>query len=146
VLALLAGDLRLAQIDVSIDAAEPLPSVMVDPVQIQQVLFNLIRNSIDSLRQQSENRRLRIRVDLEPESMLRIRVRDSGAGVPTDMLPRLFTPFATSKPKGLGLGLPISKRIIEFHGGEICCNAAIDSGFEVCFSLPIADGESCSHV
>lgn len=145
VLALLAGDLRLAQIDVSVDAPESLPSVMVDPVQIQQVLFNLIRNSIESLRQQSENRRLGIRADLEPESMLRIRVRDSGAGVPADMQPRLFTPFATSKPKGLGLGLPISKRIIEFHGGEICCNAAIDSGFEVCFSLPIADGESCSH-
>lgn len=145
VLALLAADLRLAQIEVSIDMAEQLPPVMVDPVQIQQVLFNLIRNSIDSLSQQSETRCLIIEVEFERQSMLLIRVRDSGRGVPEDMRPRLFTPFATSKPQGLGLGLPISKRIVEFHGGEICWNAEVESGFEICFSLPVADGESCSY-
>ncbi len=139
VLALLAADLRLAQVEVTVDAAELLPPVMVDPVQIQQVLFNLIRNSIESFRQPTEARCLKIEVEPERKSMLLIRVRDSGAGVPADMRPRLFTPFATSKPQGLGLGLPICKRIVEFHGGEIRCNAAVECGFEICFSLPIAD-------
>lgn len=139
VLALQSGDLRLAQIEVDVKVPAALPQVLVDAIQIQQVLFNLIRNSIESLRNQPANRRIGIVARRESETMLTICVRDSGAGVSAELQSRLFTPFASSKPQGLGLGLPISKRIVESHGGEIQWNSDVESGFEVRFSLPIAD-------
>ena len=92
--------------------------VEVDPVQIQQVLFNLIRNAIEAMRDR-ERRELSVRTSLGANDLVIIEIADTGPGISDDVKAQLFTPFVTTKPGGMGVGLSISKRIVESHGGEI---------------------------
>ncbi len=100
------------QLDHSIDL------VLADRVQIQQVLLNLMRNAIDAM-ENSQKRELIISAGPAPDDMVAISVADTGSGIPTDMLDRLFQPFVTSKPHGMGVGLSISRSIVEGHGGKL---------------------------
>jgi two-component system, LuxR family, sensor kinase FixL len=100
------------QLDRSIDL------VLADRVQIQQVLLNLIRNAIDAM-EESQRRELTISVGAAADDMVAISVADSGCGIPADMMDRLFQPFVTSKRHGMGVGLSISRSIVEAHGGKI---------------------------
>lgn len=94
--------------------------VRVDLVQIEQVLLNLIRNAMDALSEvQQGPRRLTIRTRLVGRHSVRLQVRDTGAGIPRSYRDKLFTPFFTTKPSGMGMGLPISKTIIDDHRGHI---------------------------
>jgi len=97
-------------------AAEPA-AAMVDHVQIQQVLINLIRNGLESMRE-AERRELTIRTS-NADGMIVIAISDTGSGVPDEIAARLFKPFVTSKPGGMGVGLSISRRIAEAHGGTL---------------------------
>ncbi len=104
-----------------------LPQVLGDGEKLTQVLLNLVRNAVEAV-QASERREIafetsvasvRLRAAGRSRPLARVSVVDSGPGIPEPMLPRLFTPFATSKAHGTGLGLAISRRIIEAHGGRI---------------------------
>ncbi|HSB58908.1 MAG TPA: ATP-binding protein, partial [Methyloceanibacter sp.] len=92
--------------------------VLVEKVQIQQVLLNLIRNAIEAMNGCAQ-KELVVETALLDEGMVEVRVADTGSGLAEEILPRLFQPFVTTKPTGMGVGLSISKRIIEAHGGEM---------------------------
>ena len=92
--------------------------VLVEKVQIQQVLLNLMRNAIEAM-QGCPRKELVVETVLLDHGMVEVRVADTGSGLAEEIAPRLFQPFVTTKPAGMGVGLSISKRIIEAHGGEI---------------------------
>jgi PAS domain S-box-containing protein len=111
-------------------------TVWADPAQIQQVLMNLLRNSIEAL-VDTPPRDRRIVVQAGPaDGMVQVSVSDNGPGRPVAELPQMFEPFFTTKPQGLGLGLPISKTIIEDHGGRIWAETNEDGGLKMHFTLP----------
>jgi two-component system sensor kinase FixL len=100
------------QLDPSIDA------VVVDKVQIQQVLLNLLRNAIEAMRA-SVRRELVVSTTPAADGMVSLSVADTGPGIAADLLPKLFQPFVTTKREGMGIGLSLSRTIIESHGGQI---------------------------
>lgn len=113
------GDARMHGIDLRLDRTEQLPEVMCDPVQIQQVLLNLIRNAIDAMFDIDCVHGNQIRVASQLiQGYIQVEVTDSGPGV-ADGDGQVFTAFHTTKPEGMGMGLAICKTILEEHGGEI---------------------------
>jgi two-component system sensor kinase FixL len=92
--------------------------VLVEKVQIQQVLLNLMRNAIEAM-QGCPRKELVVETALLDHGMVEVRVADTGSGLAEEVVPRLFQPFVTTKPGGMGVGLSISKRIVEAHGGEL---------------------------
>ena len=113
--------------------------VLADRVQVQQVLMNLMRNAMEAMKH-SERRELVVRTREEAGSTLAVEVSDTGPGIPDDMAALLFQPFVTSKPNGMGIGLSISKRIIESHGGEISVSRNGSGGATFVFTLPTVAG------
>jgi two-component system sensor kinase FixL len=109
-------------------------SVLVEKVQIQQVLLNLIRNAIEAMHG-CPQKELVVETVLLDEGMVEIRVADTGNGLAEEILPRLFQPFVTTKPTGMGVGLSISKRIVEAHGGEMWAEPNPDGGALFAFTL-----------
>jgi len=114
-------------------------AVLADPILIQQVLVNLIRNAEDALGLAAAHQGPRIHLWTGPAAEvghLEVRVTDDGPGVPKDVLPRLFTPFFTTKPSGLGLGLSISASIVQAHGGRLWVVPGPSGGASFRFTLP----------
>lgn len=109
--------------------------VMVDGVQIQQVLINLIRNGMEAMRD-SEKRELVVQTSLDGKGWVVVEVADTGTGIPDEIAAQLFKPFMTTKPGGMGIGLSISKRIVESHGGEIVAQKNESGGTTFRFTLP----------
>jgi two-component system, LuxR family, sensor kinase FixL len=119
-------------------APEPdLPLVVVDRVQIQQVLVNLLRNAVEAMAQ-SEQRDLTLSVVKLGDDKIEISVADTGAGISEAIADRLFMPFVTTKPHGMGIGLAISKSIIEAHGGALTVGPNRGGGTIFRFTLPTA--------
>ena len=108
--------------------------VLVEKVQIQQVLLNLIRNAIEAM-QGCARKELVVETMLLDQGMVEVRVADTGSGLAEEIVPRLFQPFVTTKPAGMGVGLSISKRIIEAHGGEMCAEPNPGGGTLFRFTL-----------
>lgn len=112
-----------------------LPDISADRVQISTVLLNLIGNAIDALRKaESGERRIDVSAAQLDADTVRICVADSGAGIAPEIGERLFQPFATSKPEGMGLGLAISRTLVEAHGGTL--DLADTRPTRFCFTLP----------
>ena len=109
--------------------------VMVDRVQIQQVLTNLMRNAMEAMKD-SERRELVVRTRPGENEMLSVEVSDTGPGIAEDIAARLFQPFVTSKASGMGIGLSISRRIIQSHGGDISVRKNDAGGATFTFTLP----------
>ncbi len=128
---------RSQNVHVSFDLAAALPDVMVDHVQVQQVLLNLIRNAMDAM-QQSPERRLVIAARAVETDKVEISVSDTGSGIDAQVMQHLFQPFFTTKPEGMGVGLSISRTIIEAHGGRISAAAVATGGSVFRFTLPAA--------
>ena len=109
----------------------------VDPIQIQQVLVNLLQNAIDAVKDQPPQRRnVTIVADTAGAGQLEVAVVDQGTGVPRADVDRIFDYFVTSKPSGLGMGLPISRAIVEDHGGTLRLECNPEHGATFRFSLP----------
>lgn len=128
---------REHQIDVQVRLDPEGDLVFVDRIQIQQVLFNLIRNAIEAMIG-SPTRALTISTRSDP-AMVTISIEDSGAGIVEELAPQLFQPFVTSKKSGMGIGLSICRTIIEAHGGRIWFEPGRDGGTIFRFTLPRGD-------
>ena len=122
-----------AGIKTSLDLVPSLPLILVDRIQIQQVLINLIRNAVEAMLL-CEKRELSIATNLA-NNEVSVSVRDTGPGLTAKVLERLFTPFNTTKEKGMGIGLTICKSILEAHGGRIWAQHEESYGavFVICF-------------
>ncbi|NQE63759.1 PAS domain S-box protein [Caulobacter sp. RHG1] len=127
------------QVDVRLNLAPQADAVYADRVQVQQVLLNLIRNGIDAMQSEEPRKRgLLISTALTDEGWSRVTVADKGPGIADEILERLFQPFMTTKPQGMGVGLSISRSIIEAHGGRIWAEANPGGGALFHFTLPPA--------
>jgi C4-dicarboxylate-specific signal transduction histidine kinase len=118
-------------------AVEPgLPPVHGDPVQLQQVLLNLILNACEAMADtRAPDRWLAVTARRAPDTSVQFSVSDRGTGIPTDVLDRLFEPFVTTKANGLGLGLAISRTIVAAHGGRLWAENNPQGGATLHFSL-----------
>jgi C4-dicarboxylate-specific signal transduction histidine kinase len=129
---------RLRGVTLRIELAESLPSVCADRVQLQQVLLNLMANAVDAMKSLTQRQRLlHIQTMSQMPGMVLVRIRDSGPGLDPDKIEQLFEPFYTTKTQGLGMGLSISRSIIEAHGGRLWAEPAGESGAVFQFTLPV---------
>jgi C4-dicarboxylate-specific signal transduction histidine kinase len=142
VVAIASYEMRARSVAVRVDVAADLPHIQVDRIQIQQVLLNLVINGIEAMESMPPKQRV-IEISArsghsDDEPALLVCVRDHGTGVkPADEV-RLFAPFYSSKAKGLGLGLPISRSIIEAHGGRLSLvpGGGAGAAFQILLPLP----------
>ena len=114
--------------------------VLADKVQVQQVLLNLMRNAIEAM-EESEKRELVVATTSVAEKMVEISVADTGSGIAPEISAQLFQPFVTTKRQGMGVGLSISRTIIEAHGGSIAPRPNPGGGTIFCFTLPAVSQE-----
>jgi signal transduction histidine kinase len=128
----------MSGIDVVTKLAPELPEVVADRIQLQQVFINLMTNAIASM---SDIKRRPLRLEVESHSdgdeEIHISVTDTGVGVSAELLPRLFEPFYTTRSQGLGMGLPISRSIIEAHGGRLWVDSVPGEGSKFQMTLPL---------
>jgi PAS domain S-box-containing protein len=136
---LCAADLKQNNIRLKLDLAKNLPNVTIDNVQIEQVLLNLIKNGIDVLKNPSQKaqRQLSIQTQLDNDSGIEIRVKDNGAGIDEAQQQKKLTPFYTTKSDGMGMGLSISRSIIEAHASVLRFNSKLQKGTTFYFTLPV---------
>jgi len=123
--------------EVKMSLAKDLPAIEGDPVQIQQVLINLLRNALDSVREVPiTDRKVEVVTERNGDGTVLVSVRDYGVGIPVEVEERLFDQFFTTKKEGLGMGLAIVKSIIEAYGGKITAENAKGAGARFRFTLP----------
>jgi signal transduction histidine kinase len=133
---------RLTQngIELVVDAAPDLPPIHVDEVQMRAVLHNLVANAIDALSAgPAANRRIRIVLTARPDGHLSFDIGDNGPGISAEVADRLFEPFNTTKSDGMGLGLAMSRSIVEAHGGRLSFHPAAERGATFLLVLPPAE-------
>ncbi|MDB4516843.1 ATP-binding protein [Crocinitomicaceae bacterium] len=139
VLLLVQGNINEKKIHLKLDIENGLPKVICDQVQLQQVLLNLIINGIDAICEKSvEVRELTVLAYQEQDENVVISVKDSGVGIDENILKQPFDAFYTTKKEGLGVGLSISKSIIEDHGGRLWITKNQDRGVTVSFTVPVS--------
>ena len=137
-----AADLRRHSVSLHTEFAPDLPKLWVDPIQIDQVMMNLVRNAIDAMSESAAGpRELTIRSRLTDGGLIEVSVVDTGPGFDPDSGNRLFDAFYTTKAEGMGMGLAISRSIIEAHGGRLWAESQPGRGAIFRFTLP-ADGRS----
>jgi PAS domain S-box-containing protein len=137
---LLRNEMLTRRVTLQLDIPSYVPRVRGDRVHLQQVLINLLVNGADAMDGVGhEPRRLDICARLADEQTVTLAVRDSGPGISESHLPRLFEPFFTTKSSGMGMGLAISKAIVESHGGRIWAENNAEGGATVSFTLKVAD-------
>ncbi|HEY4231027.1 MAG TPA: ATP-binding protein, partial [Thermoanaerobaculia bacterium] len=140
---LLRRDFVSQGVSFSADLAPDLPSVRGDRVQIVQVLLNLATNACDAMAgANGAGRHLSIDAGRATDGAVQVSVADDGAGIPLDGFERLFEPFVTTKPHGLGLGLAVCRTIVGAHGGRIWATNNADKGASFHFTLPAAEEQA----
>lgn len=138
VITLLSADLRKAKVTIRTELAEKLPLVCADRIQVQQVILNLIRNALDAMDGVHDlPREVLIRTEPHEQDGVRFSVTDVGIGLPDDKMGRLFDAFYTTKDSGMGVGLAVSRSIIENHAGRIWATPNEGPGATFFFSVPI---------
>jgi PAS domain S-box-containing protein len=131
---LLQNEIRRHSVAVHLGLAENLPEVMADRVQLQQVLMNLMLNAIEAM--QGVSAHLEINSQQTDDGQLLIAVSDTGLGLPTEKADQIFDAFFTTKPQGTGMGLAISRSIVESHGGRLWASSNSGRGATFRFTLP----------
>ncbi|MCH8044154.1 MAG: PAS domain S-box protein, partial [Planctomycetes bacterium] len=139
VLHLLESDLRQSEVRVELQADHANGVVTIDEIQIQQVLVNLIRNAVDAMSEtQRERRSLTITTSRTADELIDVAVCDTGEGIPVESSEQVFDAFFSSKSEGMGMGLAISRTIIESHGGRLWWTPNPNRGVTFHFTLPMA--------
>jgi PAS domain S-box-containing protein len=133
---LLRGEITRYNITVVTDLAEDLPQVMADRVQLQQVLMNLVINGIEAMKDTDGTRKLAITSQRTENEKVVVSITDSGVGLPPQQAEQIFNAFFTTKPDGTGMGLRISRSIIESHGGRLWAADNSPRGASFYFNLP----------
>ncbi len=124
--------------------AENLPLVAMDKIQIQQVVVNLVRNSLEAMAA-SDLRELTVTTSTAENGAIEVAVCDTGPGLPDEVAKQLFQPFVTTKPDGMGVGLSICRSIIDEHGGRLWTTPNPGGGTIFCFTLPVISDTDKSH-
>jgi PAS domain S-box-containing protein len=145
VIALLSGDLRRNRVALRTELADELPFVGGDRIQLQQVIMNLLRNAADAMSGVDDRpRRLLVRTEPDGDGRVRLSVQDAGVGVGPEGAARLFEAFYTTKSDGMGIGLSVSRSIIESHSGRLWAQANDGPGATFSFSIPEYSGADTS--
>jgi two-component system sensor kinase FixL len=135
---------RQSGVKVSVAFESTSTQVLADKIQVQQVLLNLVRNAIEAM-QDGDRRELSLSTHLIDAETVRIDVADSGPGIAPEIAPQLFQPFVTSKQSGMGVGLSISRTIIEAHGGRIWVDPNPGGGVIFHVALKSIEAEELVH-
>ncbi len=138
-LTLLNGEASRLSVAMRTDLAAELPNIMVDRVQLQQVFMNLMLNAIEAMKDSGGE--LTVKSQLQ-DGQLQFSVSDTGVGLPMEKMDQIFSAFFTTKPQGSGMGLAISRSIVESHGGQLWASANSGGGATFHFTLPIQVTES----
>ncbi|QWW70513.1 PAS domain-containing protein [Rhizobium sp. WYJ-E13] len=136
VIALLTNDMQRGRISLHSELSDSLPLIVGDRVQLQQVIMNLLRNSIEAMADISpSSRSILVRTEAEDDGGVKLTVSDTGCGLATLETDRLFDAFRTTKPDGMGIGLSVSRSIVEAHGGKIWATSGSAGGAIFGFSI-----------
>ncbi len=138
-LTLLKGEAMQSSIAMRTDLSAELPKIMVDRVQLQQVFMNLMLNAIEAMKDSGGE--LTVKSELQ-DGQIQFSVSDAGVGLPMEKMDQIFSAFFTTKPQGSGMGLAISRSIVESHGGRLWATATDGRGATFHFTLPIQATES----
>src|SRR5947207_1886216 len=140
VIALARSEVQNSGVSLRTRLGDELPLVVGDRIQLQQVILNLMINAIEAMNEvRDAPRELLISSAKDESQSVLVSVRDSGPGLNPDSLDRLFQAFHTTKPHGMGMGLAISRSIVEAHGGRLWATANLPHGAAFQFTLPIGD-------
>ncbi|MGZ5077722.1 MAG: sensor histidine kinase, partial [Methylobacter sp.] len=133
------SELRQNSIKLLFELEHKLPPIYVDHIQIEQIILNLLRNSIDALQYlpATQQRQVTIQSRLTIDHMIQVRVKDNGPGLDEEQQRKILTPFYTTKTDGMGMGLSISRSLIEAHDGTLHFNSRLGKGSTFYFTLPI---------
>lgn len=131
-------------IEVSFDLAPELPAVLIDRIQIDQVITNLVRNSVDAVAE-GDRRQIVLRTRPAGAAAVEVAVEDSGPGLPEQVVEHLFEPFVTTKPGGIGIGLSICRTIVDAHDGRLWATPNPEGGTIFHLVLPIASEAGADH-
>jgi PAS domain S-box-containing protein len=142
VVTLVRPDAEMRRVQLAVETATALPPVQGDRVQLQQVLLNLLLNAMEAVHENPPTTRLVTVRARAAGATVEVMVSDTGHGIAEDQLARIFEPFFTSKPNGLGMGLAISRNIIEAHGGRLWAENKPAGGATFHFTLPAAKGDN----
>ena len=138
VLRMVEHDLHVHGVSVSTEFQEDVPQVRADPIQLQQVILNLIKNAIDAIAiGPTTIKAIRLITTYDGNSTVSLVILDSGPGLTPKNETQIFDPFFTTKPSGMGLGLSISRRIIEDHGGNLRLTETSSKGCTFEITLPV---------
>lgn len=138
VTALSLNDLQRNRIALQLELAEDLPTINGDRIQLQQVILNLLRNASDAMVDVDDRpRQLLIRTERHDEDRVRLRVRDTGVGIDSERMNKLFDAFQTTKTDGMGIGLSVSRSIIERHHGRLWAEPNDGPGATFSFVIPV---------
>jgi PAS domain S-box-containing protein len=138
---ILRNEVTQHSIGVRTELTAGLPLVTADRVQLQQVLMNLMINGIDAMKDVDGQRQLTLISEISDDKLVLVSVRDTGPGLPAERADKVFTAFFTTKSHGTGMGLSISRSIIESHGGRLWAGTHSESGANFQFTLPPSTDE-----
>jgi signal transduction histidine kinase len=125
------------EVSVVTELTPDLPLVVGDRIQLQQVILNLMLNGIEAMSGvHDRSRRLVVRSRMQDAEQIRVSIEDCGIGVTEKNISRLFEPFFTTRSQGIGMGLPISRSIVEAHGGRLWAESTVNQGSVFQFTLP----------
>jgi hypothetical protein len=129
---------RKAGVGIRVELPQDLPPVYADKIMIEQVVLNLVKNGIDSMQQTCAGRReLTVSARANGGRSVEVSIADRGHGISAEQAEKLFTPFYTTKPDGMGMGLNICRSIVEFHDGRLWAQPNSGGGSLFCFTLPL---------